>query len=42
MNGKDNFALAPTVSGALEKPERGAMHLLSGMTADTLALRGIG
>ena len=42
MNEKDNFALVPTSSAALEKAERGAKHILSGMIEDTLALGEIG
>ena len=39
MNEKDNFALVPRPPGALEKAEPGAKRILSGMVADTLALR---
>ena len=42
MNEKDNFALVPTSSAAIEKAERGTKHILSGMIAATLAQRGIG
>lgn len=38
MNEKNNFALVPRRSGALEKAEPGAKHILSGMVADALAL----
>ena len=38
MNEKDNFALVPRPPRALEKTERGAKRVLSGMIADTLAL----
>ena len=38
MNEKNNFALVPRPSGALEKVHPGAKRILSGMVADTLAL----
>jgi TPR repeat protein len=38
MDESNNFALVPKPPGALEKTERGARRILSGMVADTLAL----
>jgi Leucine Rich Repeat (LRR) protein len=38
MNEKNDFALVPRSSGALEKAEPGAKRILAGMVADTLAL----
>jgi len=38
VNKKDNLALVPAASGALEKAEPGRKRILSGMVADTLAL----
>jgi len=34
MNEKNNLALVPRTSGALEKAEPGARRILSGMAAD--------
>src|SRR5450759_3297303 len=39
MSEKNDFALVPRPSSAIEKVAPGAKHILSGMVADTLALR---
>src|SRR6266581_8761111 len=36
MNEKDNFALVPTSSAAIEKAEPGVRRILTGMVADAL------
>jgi TPR repeat protein len=42
MNENNGFALVPRPPGAIEKAEPGAMRILSGMVADTLALAHVG